>query len=199
MTFKLGLTGSIGMGKSTTAAMFRDLGVPVWDADEAVHGLYAAGGAAVDPIGDLVPDAIEDGSVSRARLRDALASDPVLLSRLEAIVHPLVAADRQGFLRAHEDAPLVVLDIPLLFETSGERVVDAVLVVTTDPETQRARVLARDEMSEQMLDHIMARQMPDSEKRARADYIIETNSLEQTRHDVAELVGSLTEGPRPDA
>lgn len=198
MTHRLGLTGSIGMGKSTTAQMFRDRGVPVWDADAAVHRLYAPGGAAVAPVSALFPEALEGGGVSRDRLKAALAKDPDLLGRLEQVVHPLVAEDRRAFLAAHGDAALVVLDIPLLFET-GHADVDSVLVVSTDPETQRARVLARPGMTAEMLDRILARQMPDAEKRARADHVIETKTLEQTRAAVADLIETLTQAERPDA
>jgi len=130
MTLRLGLTGSIGMGKSTTAKMFRDAGVPVWDADAAVHRLYAPGGMAVDPVAELVPGAVENGSVRRDRLKAALETDPDLLGRLEAVVHPLVAADRREFLSEHADAPLVVLDIPLLYETGGTEDCDAGLTCT---------------------------------------------------------------------
>jgi dephospho-CoA kinase len=199
MSFKLGLTGSIGMGKSTTAAMFRENGVPVWDADAAVHRLYAAGGAAVAPLGALIPSAIEDGAVSRPRLKEALARDPALLPRLEALVHPLVAEDREAFLEDNESQPLVVFDIPLLFETGGDRHVDASLVVTTDAQTQRERVMGRPGMTEEMFARILARQVPDTEKRARADYVIETRTLDQTRADVAKLVKSVRQKQVPDA
>jgi dephospho-CoA kinase len=198
MTHRLGLTGSIGMGKSTTAQMFRDHGVPVWDADAAVHRLYAQGGAAVAPVSALCPEAIEGGAVSRERLKAALAKDPELLGRLEQVVHPLVAEDRRAFLAAQGDAALVVLDIPLLFET-GHADVDSVLVVSADAETQRARVLARPGMTSEMLARILARQMPDAEKRARADHVIETKTLEQTRAAVADLIETLTQAERPDA
>lgn len=192
MTYRLALTGSIGMGKSTTAGMFRDLGVPVWDADETVHRLYAPGGAAVGAVARILPDAIRDGAVDRARLRDALATDPDLLPRLEAAVHPLVAADRAAFCAVHASAPLILLDIPLLYETGAEATVDGVLVVTTDPQTQRQRVMARPGMTDDLFRRILSRQVPDAEKRARADYLIETNTLEQTRSAVAELTARLT-------
>jgi dephospho-CoA kinase len=192
MTVRLGLTGSIGMGKSTTAAMFRDAGVPVWDADAAVHRLYARGGGAVAPVAALVPDAVVDGRVDRERLKAALAADPGLLDRLEEIVHPLVRADRAAFLRARSDAPLVVLDIPLLFETGGAEDCDAVLVVTADAQTQRRRVLSRPGMTEASFDRMLARQMPDAEKRRRADHVIETRTLDQTRDAVAELIRKIT-------
>lgn len=187
----LGLTGSIGMGKSTTAAMFRDLGIPVWDADAAVHYLYDPGGAAVSPMASAFPEAVHDGLVDRVVLR-RIAADPLALRRIERIVHPLVAADRGGFLAANADAPLVVLDIPLLFETGADRSVDRVVVVTAPPGVQRARVLARGTMSAAQLDALLARQMSDADKRARADYIIETVAMEAARAAVVAIVEELT-------
>lgn len=173
--FILGLTGSIGMGKSTTASLFARRGIPIHDADAAVRRLYATGGAGARLIADLFPDAIaQDGSVDRARLRDHVLGRPEALARLEAAIHPLVRAEEQSFLDEHADASLVILDIPLLFETGGEARCDAVLVVTADPETQRQRVLARPGMSEAALAAILAKQMPDAEKRARADVLIDT-------------------------
>ncbi|KQO49067.1 MULTISPECIES: dephospho-CoA kinase [unclassified Methylobacterium] len=173
--FILGLTGSIGMGKSTTAAMFARRGIPLHDADAAVRRLYAASGAGARLITDLFPDAIaEDGSVDRARLRDHVLGRPDSLARLEAAIHPLVRAEEQRFLDEHADASLVILDIPLLFETSGEARCDAVLVVTADPDVQRQRVLARPGMSEAAFAAILAKQMPDADKRARADFLIDT-------------------------
>jgi|SRR6056297_1925730 len=192
MSFRLGLTGSIGMGKSTTAAMFRDLGVPVWDADAAVHELYARGGAAVAPIASMIPGAIRDDAVDREKLKAALKKDPDLLNRLESIVHPLVAESRNSFIETHADDPLIVLDVPLLFETGGETRVDAVLVVSTDAETQRQRVMDRPGMTDAMFDQIMARQILDAEKRKRAHYVIETNTLDITRQAVSDLVATLT-------
>ncbi|SHJ04049.1 dephospho-CoA kinase [Wenxinia saemankumensis] len=193
MTRILGLTGSIGMGKSTAATMFRDLGVPVWDADAAVHRLYAAGGAGTGPVGAAFPGAIKDGAVSRPRLKAILAADPSALTRLEAIVHPLVAADRAAFL-AGTEAPLVLLDIPLLYETGLEGLCDAVAVVSTDAVTQAARVLARPGMTRDQLDALLARQMPDAEKRARADYLIDSGSLESARADVLHIVEDMRRG-----
>jgi dephospho-CoA kinase len=202
VTVTLGLTGSIGMGKSTTAQMFRDRDVPVWDADAAVHALYAPGGAAVPDIAALVPEAVVEGGVDRARLRAALDTDPGLLARIEAVVHPRVAAHRADFLRAHADADLVLLDIPLLFETGGAAAVDAVVVVSTDAETQRARVLQRPDMTQARLDQILARQMPDAEKRRRADYVIETDTLDGAREQVDALIRRLmpqkAQGPASD-
>lgn len=191
--FRLGLTGSIGMGKSTTAAMFAEAGVPVWDADAAVHRLYAAGGAGVAAIAALCPEAISGGAVNRTRLKDWIARDPSALRRIEAVVHPLVAADREAFLAAAADRgePLVVLDIPLLYETGAQSGLDATLVVTVPPEVQRARVLARPGMTPEEFEMISDRQMPDAEKRARADHVIETLTLETTRRAVQDLIREL--------
>lgn len=194
MSYVLGLTGSIGMGKSTTAQMFRDLGIPVWDADATVHRLYAKGGAAVAPVSALVPDAQTDGAIDRAALKRAIQTDPGILTKLEAIVHPLVAKDRMAFLKQHAAQPLVVLDIPLLFETGGDAHVDATLVVSTDPETQRSRVMARPGMTEQAFADLLSRQMPDDEKCARADYVIETHTIDETRSQIDTLVSRL-KGP----
>ncbi len=191
MTHYLGLTGSIGMGKSTTAQMFRDAGVPVWDADAVVHRLYAQGGAAVPVFRDVYPDTIVDGAVSRDKLKDIIATDPTALGKIEQIVHPLVAADRQAFIAANT-APLLVFDIPLLFETGANDWLTSVLVVTAPPQVQRDRVLARPGMTPQHLDQILQRQMPDAEKRARADHLIETLTLDGTRAAVQELIGKLT-------
>lgn len=192
MSFRLGLTGSIGMGKSTTLRIFAELGHPVWDADEVVHRLYAPGGDAVAPVGVAFPDAISGDAVDRGRLKQVLAQDPNALARLEAIVHPLVARDREAFLAKNAQAPLVVLDIPLLFESGATPALDGVAVVSTDPEVQRARVLARPGMTPQMLDLILARQMPDAEKRARADWVIPTDDLQTTRAAVAALIQEAT-------
>ena len=191
--FLLGLTGSIGMGKSTTAQMFRDAGVPVWDADATVHVLYSAGGAAVAAIAAMFPDAVVDGAVDRARLKAQIAADKGALKRLEAVVHPLVAAHRAGFVAgaAAMGATLLVLDIPLLFETGANRQMDATLVVTVPPEVQRARVLERPGMTEAHLATILARQMPDAEKRARADHVIETRDLPSARLAVQNLIAQL--------
>ena len=188
--FLLGLTGSIGMGKSTTAAMFAEEGVPVWDADAAVHRLYAKGGAAVPEIAALCPDAIVNGAVDRTRLKDWIARDPAALSRIEAVVHPLVAADRAAFI-SQSDAPLVLLDLPLLFETGADAMMDATLVVTVPADIQRARVLARPGMTEAQLETILSRQMPDAEKRARATYVVETRTLDDTRDAVRNLIAKI--------
>lgn len=186
--YRLGLTGSIGMGKSTTAGFFRDMGVPVWDADAAVHRLYAPGGAAVGPVGALCPAAVVNGGLDRAALKDWIARDPSALARLEGVVHPLVAQDRADFV-AQAQAPLVVLDIPLLFEVGAD--VDGVLVVTAPADVQRARVLARPAMTTAHLDAILARQMPDAEKRARADFVIETTDMDSARAAVQDIVARL--------
>lgn len=189
--YVLGLTGSIGMGKSTTAQMFRDEGVPVWDADASVHALYAKGGAAVAPVGALCPQAVVDGAIDRQRLKHWIAQDSTALRQLEGVVHPLVAADRAAFI-AGTDAPLVVLDVPLLLE--GGTPVDGVLVVTAPPEVQRARVLARDGMTAQQFDMILSRQMPDADKRARADFIIETVDMDSARAKVRDVIAKLGAG-----
>jgi len=178
------------MGKSTTAAMFRDLGVPVWDADAAVHRLYGPEGAAVAPLRALRPQAVGPDGVDRAALSDWIAEDPDALSRIERIVHPLVARDRAAFV-SDTQAAMVVLDIPLLFETGGENAVDLTVVVSAPPEVQRARVLARNGMTDARFDAILARQMPDAEKRARADVVVPTVSMAETRAHVERLIEDL--------
>jgi dephospho-CoA kinase len=192
----LGLTGSIGMGKSTTSAMFAEAGVPVWDADAAVHRLYGPGGAAVGPIAKAFPAAVRDNQVARAALRDEIANDPKALERLNAIVHPLVAADRQAFLDAQsaQGTPIVLLDVPLLLETGTDALCDHIIVVSTDPDTQRARVMARPGMTDEMFATLLSRQMPDAEKRARADVIIETDTLDHAREQVQTLLNRLNSG-----
>ncbi|WP_347311731.1 dephospho-CoA kinase [Defluviimonas sp. SAOS-178_SWC] len=191
--FLLGLTGSIGMGKSTTAAMFAEEGVPVWDADAAVHRLYMPGGAAVEAIMALRPEALHEGAVDRARLKEWISADSTALSRIEAVIHPLVAADRAAFIAkaAAAGARLVVLDIPLLFETGAEAKLDATLVVTVPEETQRARVLARPGMTEPQFATILARQMPDAEKRARATFVVETLTLDAARAAVRDVIRKI--------
>ena len=190
-SFRLGLTGSIGMGKSTTAGFFAEAGVPVWDADAAVHRLYAPGGAAVAPLAALCPQAETAGGIDRSALKAWIARDAMALKQIETIVHPLVAADRAAFLDA-ATAPLVLLDIPLLFETGADALMDATLLVTAPPELQRARVLARPGMTEAQLQTILARQMPDREKRGRATHILETLSLDSVRAGVRALIDYLT-------
>ena len=190
----LGLTGSIGMGKSTTAEMFADEGAIVWNADHAVHDLYAEGGAAVAPIGEAFPGVVVDGAVDRTRLAEALGRDEAAFRRLETIVHPLVAAGRIDDLAAarRRGVKLAVLDIPLLFETGGDRAVDAVVVVTADPEVQAARVLARPGMTRERFEAILARQTPDAEKRRRADFLIDTGrGLEAARAEVGRIVHTV--------
>ena len=191
MPFKLGLTGSIGMGKSTTAAMFAAHSVLVWDADRAVHQLYAAGGAAVSPLAALFPGAVRNAAIDRAALKSLIAADPTVLPRIEAIVHPLVAADRAAFV-AQATAPLIVLDIPLLFETGLQTDMDATLLVTAPPQVQRARVMARPGMTDATFALLLSRQMPDADKRARATHIVETLSLPLVESYVAALIALLT-------
>lgn len=188
MTYILGLTGSIGMGKSTTAQMFRDLGHPVWDADEAVHRLYADQGAAVGPVSAMFPAALAGAQIDRAALKQVLAQDPSALPRLEAIVHPLVARDRQDFIDMHADAPLVALDIPLLFESAAPPELDGIAVVSTDADTQRARVMSRAGMTDDTFAMILARQMPDADKRARADWIIPTDTIDGAKNAVEAIL-----------
>jgi dephospho-CoA kinase len=190
--FRLGLTGSIGMGKSTTAGFFRDAGVPVWDADAAVHRLYAKGGAAVEPIRALHPQAVRDGAVDRSALRVWIARDETALARIEQVVHPLVVADRAAFIAA-ATSDIVVLDIPLLFETGAEATLDATLTVTAPAELQRRRVLARPGMTEAHLAAILARQLSDAEKRARATHVIETLGLDAVREAVLALIAYIRE------
>jgi dephospho-CoA kinase len=191
---RLGLTGSIGMGKTTTAALFAEAGAPVWDADAAVHALYAAGGAAVADVERLFPGVVgEDGAIDRARLAGRIAGDAEALRRLEAAVHPLVAAHRAAFFAELRDAPVVVLDVPLLFETGGEREVDAVAVASAPAPVQRARVLARPGMTPAKLDAILARQLPDADKRARADFVIDTgHGLAPARAQVAAVLAAVS-------
>ncbi len=190
MTFRLGLTGSIGMGKSTTAKLFAEAGCDVWDADAAVHRLYAPGGAAVGPMGAAFPEAIEDGGVSRAALKRIIGQDPGALKRIEQIVHPLVGEDRAAFV-AGATSDIIVFDIPLLFETGGNERMDAVAVVSIDAETQRARVLERGTMTEAQFEAILAKQVPDAEKRARADYVIVTDTVENARAQVQDVVADI--------
>lgn len=185
--FKLGLTGSIGMGKSTTAALFAAEGVPVWDADAAVHRLYAKGGAAVGAVTSLCPAALQDGGVDRAALKAWIARDASALSQIEAIVHPLVAADRAEFASLIV-SDIAVFDIPLLFEKAMQGELDATLLVTAPPDLQRARVLSRPEMTDAQFALILSRQMPDHEKRALATHIVETLDLTSVRAYVQALI-----------
>ncbi len=188
------LTGSIGMGKSTTSAMFKDLGVPIWDADAAVHRLYAPEGAAIPPIQALIPDAIGQDGVDRDILTAKILQDPGLLKQIEAIVHPLVGKDRADFLAAarQRGEPLVLVDVPLLFETGGEAYVDAVIVVSCPADMQRARVLARPGMTMEKLHSILARQTPDEIKRAKSDFVIDTGlGLDAAREQVGKVYSAL--------
>ena len=190
--YRLGLTGSIGMGKSTTAAMFAALGIPVWDADACVHRLYAPGGAAATLVAQLYPAAMKDNAVSRLALRHMIAHDPAILDHLQSAVHPLVAADRMAFLKA-QTAPIVLLDIPLLFETGADAQCDGVVVVSAPKSIQRARVLARGEMTEADLDMIISRQMSDAEKRKRATWVIETLDMDTARAAVKDILIDIRE------
>lgn len=190
--FLLGLTGSIGMGKSTTAAMFQDAGCALWDADAAVHRLYSVGGAAVPLFAQVFPTSIVDGAVSRPALKEIIGKDPDALKKIEQIVHPLVAQDRAGFI-ANSDAEIIVLDIPLLFEGGGEKRVDAVVCVIVDDETQRARVMERGTMTLAQFEAIKAKQMPAEEKAARADYVIRTDTVETARAAVQTVIADIRE------
>ena len=190
---QLGLTGSIGMGKSTVAAMFKARGVPVFDADAAVHRLQGPGGRLVAEIEARFPDTTGPAGVDRTALAEAVLGDAAALRRLEALVHPAVAADRAAFLADHAAAPIVVLDIPLLFETGGDGAVDKIAVVSAPAAIQRARVLARPGMTTDRFEAILARQMPDSEKRERADFIIDTGAaLDATRAQVDAVIACLS-------
>ena len=194
--FILGLTGSIGMGKSAVAAMFRGLGVPVFDADAAVHELQGPGGACVEPIERAFPGTTGPAGVDRQKLGAAVFGNPVALKLLEQIVHPEVAELRRSFLADNAAAPLIVFDIPLLFEKSGQHGLDAVLVVSAPAAMQRERVLARPGMTDERFTQILKLQVPDAEKRARADHVIDTGvSLAETRHAVQRLVHAIT-GPQ---
>lgn len=190
MTFRLGLTGSIGMGKSTTAQFFMAQGIPVWDADTAVHQLYSVGGAAVAPLAQVFPFTLMDGAISRSALKSLISADPTALAQIEAIVHPLVAADRAAFL-ANDQGALVVLDIPLLFETGAEAGMDATLLVTAPPNLQRDRVLTRPGMTTDLFTTILARQMPDAEKRKRATHVVETLDLPSVQAYVKALIAYI--------
>ncbi|MFZ3484353.1 dephospho-CoA kinase [Sphingomonas sp. 3-13AW] len=190
---RLGLTGSIGMGKSTVAAMFAEAGVPVFDADATVHRLQGPTGRLVAEIEAAFPDTTGAEGVNRTALAEAVLADPAALRRLEAIVHPAVAEERAAFVRAHDGAPLLLFDVPLLYETGGESYVDKVAVVSATPEVQRERVLARPGMTPARLDAILARQLPDAEKRARADFVIPTDvPLAETRAAVGRVIACLS-------
>jgi dephospho-CoA kinase len=191
----IGLTGSIGMGKSTTAKMFAEAGIPVNDADAVVHDLYR--GEAVGPVEHAFPGTVKEGVVDRQELSRRLAGDPAALRRLESIVHPLVRKREADFLAQHRalNSDMVLLDIPLLFEAGGEARVDVIVVVTCDPQIQRERVLARPNMTEEKLDMILSRQMPDAEKRKRADFLVDTgHGMEAARARVEEIIAALRSG-----
>jgi dephospho-CoA kinase len=189
---KIGLTGSIGMGKSTTADMFREAGAPVLDSDRIVHELYR--GAAAAPIEAAFPGVVVDGAVDRGRLAERVLGDPAALERLEGIVHPLVWAARDAFLKEQEEkgARVVVYDVPLLFETGAEKSVDVVVVVSAPEDVQKARVLARPGMTEEKFAAILGKQVPDSQKRARADFVVRTDQgLDAARAQVQEILRIL--------
>jgi len=193
----LGLTGSIGMGKSTTAKLFAEAGVPVYDADATVHKIYE--GEAVPAIEAAFPGTTVGGKVDRNRLSAQVVHDPAAIKRLEGIVHPMLGASRQKFLHDAEQsgAPVAVVDVPLLYETGGEKRVDAVVVVTTTPEIQRQRILARDNMTSEKLDAILARQLPDAEKRKRADFIVDTShGLDPVRARIRDILSKAVKMPQ---
>ena len=187
MTFKLGLTGSIGMGKSTTAQMFAEFGIPVWDADATVHKLYSKGGAAVPAIQELYPEAVEHGEVSRPALKRLIQSNENVLGELEGIVHPLVAVDRQNFIET-SDSDIVLLDIPLLFETNGDKRMDAIACVNIDAERQRERVLQRGAMTEEQFEQILNKQLPNDVKCSQSDFVIQTDNLDHAKEQVAHII-----------
>jgi dephospho-CoA kinase len=193
----LGLTGSIGMGKSTTAKLFEEAGVPVYDADAAVHRLYE--GEAVAAIEAAFPGTTSGGKVDRNKLSARVVRDPAAMKQLEQVVHPMLGASRQKFLDDAErsGAPVAVVDVPLLFETGGEKRVDAVVVVTTTPEVQRERILARENMTPEKLDAILARQLPDAEKRKRAHFVVDTShGLDPVRARIRDILDEAAKMPR---
>lgn len=192
MSFCLGLTGSIGMGKSTTAEMFARHGCALWDADAAVHRAYSAGGRAVVPMGEAFPEAIRDGAVSREALRELIGINAIILKEIEKIVHPLIQADRASFI-ASSTADIAVFDIPLLFETGAQDEMDAVACVNIPKNIQRQRVLARNTMTEAQFEAVLAKQMPNDEKCARSDFVIVTDTFENTERQVLEIVDEIRE------
>lgn len=192
MTYRLGLTGSIGMGKSTTAQMFAEQGCAVWDADAAVHALYGPDGAGTREIAAHFPFAVGPNGVDRAALKQIISKDPDALGQIEGLIHPLVVADRARFAK-DSAADITVFDIPLLYETGADGEMDSVAVVTTDAAEQRARVLARPGMTEETFAMILARQMSDSDKRARADHIIRTDTMKTAQDGVADIVSTIRE------
>lgn len=190
--FLLGLTGSIGMGKSTTACLFAEEGCAIWDADAAVHRLYAPGGAAVAPLAELYPMAVRQDAIDRSALRDVIANDSTALKKIEGVVHPLVARDRADFI-SQTAADIVVLDIPLLFETGGDAAMDAVACVTVPPDVQEQRVLERDTMTRDDFLRIRDKQMPNDQKSARADFVIVTDTVEHARAQVQDVIRQIRE------
>jgi dephospho-CoA kinase len=189
---RIALTGSIGMGKSTVAGMFERAGVPVFDADAVVRELQGPGGGLVEKIGELFPGCVRCGTLDRECLAQIVLADPAKLAILEGLVHPAVREAREGFIALHRDAPALVFEIPLLFETGGEREFDKVVVVSAPAEIQRARVLERTGMSASKLESILTRQMPDEEKRRRADFVVDTSTdLSTTEAQVAEILACL--------
>ena len=193
MTFKLGLTGSIGMGKSTTAQMFADLDCAIWDADAAVHRLYSVGGAAVMEMCKAFPKSVAEGSVDRSVLRKIISEDPTALLRIERIVHPLLAWDRAAFMTTVE-SDIIVYDIPLLFETGGDIAMDATVCVQTSDDIQQKRVLNRGTMTIEQFSMIRAKQMPSDDKCRRADYVVETDTLVHARTQVEKIVADIRTG-----
>jgi len=193
----LGLTGSIGMGKSTTAKLFAEAGVPVYDADATVHQLYE--GEAAPAIEAAFPGTTADGKADRQKLSARVVHDPAAMKQLEQIVHPMLGASRQRFFQDAEQAgaPVTVVDVPLLYETGGEKRVDAVVVVTTSPENQRARIMARGTMTPEALDSILARQLPDAEKRKRADFVVDTShGLDPVRAQIRDILQQVVKMPQ---
>lgn len=192
-TFILGLTGSIGMGKTTTAEMFRDLSIAVWDADAAVHELYTSDRSTIEKIYDILPECVTSAGVDRNLLKNELLSNKDLFSKIENIVHPAIKEHRSAFIEACNisNQKLAVVDIPLLYETKADQWLDAVLVVSIDEETQRKRVMSRNDMNEKTFDLILSKQLPDKIKRDRADYIIETNSIVYVKEQVQSLVKKI--------
>ncbi len=189
---RIALTGSIGMGKSTVARMFERAGIPVFDADAEVRRLQGPGGALVETIGERFPGTVRNGVLDRDRLADLVLDDPEQLAGLEKIVHPIVRDLREAFVEKHRDAPALIFEIPLLFETGGEAEFDQVIVVSAPSEVQRARVLQRPGMTEGKLDSLLARQMPDEEKRRRADYVVDTGTdLSTTEARVGDILACL--------
>lgn len=193
MSYLLGLTGSIGMGKSTTAQMFVQEGIPLWDADATVHRIYGPGGAAVDPIAEVFPGVVIDGAVDRDVLKSIIAKTPGALSTIQELVYPILADDRARFIDTH-DADILLFDIPLLLETGADQWLDGVVVVSAPADIQRKRVLERPNMTEAQLDLILSKQMSDAEKRARADWVIPTVALDETRIHVTQVLTDIRKG-----